>query len=1015
MYTTQFHSRITKSNKDLNEKLVEYETKASLNDSSALPLKYTVERVQKELDNVESHNTWLEKELAERNTHISQLVSKRSQELMAVRRELTIASAAKDDSAEEVNRLEEDNKILQQRLEQTYKDLHEQRHLGTRAAEAAEASIQADRRLIEKQKEQLDREKARNDRLATEMETLRKTANDAAMDLDDKIASVRAEVETEMQTVLRDQQTAHKAKVAELRKQLQEANRLRIQVEDGMLSPRSKARKESQSRLSLTADGEPVGLTEVYTRLQKTEDALEEKTKENEELKLTLDKINADIEAKTPLIVRQRKEGAMAKQQLIEVSDRLRDAVSNAKTAKRESDELRLMLATLQKDKAVATEEAQFLAKQVQELLQAQQGGEIPETGVSSTATMQQQNQRLAREHIRLAREVTTLKEKLSGDVTAAKLQRTERELEMLRDEQTKQVSLVEQIVRQRDLYQAMVETYKSSPTSASDLTATQSVVAHKDKELKTMAEKQKQLEEEAAKAKSNLVVANVEIRGLNERTSRYEEHTANLTSSLETLRTELSATNGRAARAEVDSTYYKDRCVRVEGQLDRSKAEVERLQQSKAQIQSLNNDLQEQVATATSDVTRLESEVRQAERKVRLAEAQTETAKSAELRLSAEVNQLRTELSRQGSLVETVQRMEATLTAQSEADKEGLKSKAEQLSQVLDQERSKNAVQIENLQNRVSELESELKDSASKREKAVAIAEQAQQTVSAMKLAKDELEKKIESLGSELSTANEQLAAGGTDELLRTQMASLTEELGKAKAEATKALERAKNFESLNAASDESLRDLTTNSLAVKKSQDKQIEELKRSIESAQKVGIARQEAVVELTKDLSAQRAEQAKAVAELQSQITVMTQEVKNAKAEAEASTKRATNAAGEIEQFQSEATNAKVRTGVSTCATGCPTRFILASFSNECFVLLFLSMLDVVGMLVLTHHAQILTPMIPLLSSRSHVSVGRRTTRESWSFTLLPDQSFGRYETNFSLNKARDVLLKTIMAV
>lgn len=597
-------SRLTQTGKASTEKVVELEYKVNLSDSA---LRYEVERLQKELDTVSAHAGWLEKELATRNSQVSTTTAKHSRQTMQLREELAAATSARDDSRSQLVRLQQDNQNLTAQAENTRKQLLQQRQLASQAEETSEAAIQADRSLIEKQKDLLDRETSRNQLLQKELDALRETARSAANESEGQVASMQADMEKEMQAVLKEQEESHQKTVARLRQQLEEANRLRIEAEDGLLS--SPQNRKKSKPLLLTSGDEPLGLTDLYVKLEETKDALQAKTQECRKLHVTIQKIEADVAAKTPIVLRQKKEGEMAKRELLEAQSRLKDALDEASAFKTDAEDLRVSNNNLQREKDQAEHEKRVLAKQVQTLLTEKAGGKLPKDAITSVQEMQQQNQKLVGEHRRLTVQVRELEEKLSFDVKTAKLERAEKELEQLRDEQEKQADLVAKIAQERDLYRVIVA---NQGGTVGDLSATQSIVAQKNDELKSLQQRYKALEEDAAQAKSDLTLSRSEVKALEERNNRYTEHTASLTSSMEKVRTELSAANAAAARNEAEAAYHREKCVQVEEQLGHAKDDTDRIRAAKSELQTVNSRLQENLANLNGEVSKLQSEARQ-------------------------------------------------------------------------------------------------------------------------------------------------------------------------------------------------------------------------------------------------------------------------------------------------------------------------------------------------------------------------------------------------------------------
>lgn len=296
------------------------------------------------------------------------------------------------------------------------------------------------------------------------------------------------------------------------------------------------------------------------------------------------------------------------------------------------------------------------------------------------------------------------------------------------------------------------------------------------------------------------------------------------------------------------------------------------------------------------------------------LAETKAETAKAAESRLAVENRRIIEELARQGALVESVQRMEASLSAKNSEKEERLKEDVDRLSQQIENERRTGAVEVENLQNRIHEFETVRGLLEAKKDEAVAEALKAKKESLAAIKDQKELSSRCASLELEVKTAKQLVEETGTDAALRSTVSTLKEELATAQADLSKSKERESNYERLAKENEKALSDMTTAFQDLKKSRDVEEESLRKQIESAKKEGAAKHEMIVELTKDLSVHRDEQAKVVGELEKQLSMKESEFEAAKKDAEAASSRVEAAQLEMEKYRGEAHSAKVSAGV-----------------------------------------------------------------------------------------------------
>lgn len=611
------HSRLTESNKTLSAQLVEMETKSKLTESSAVPLSYEVERTRKELDSLSAHAKWLEQELQERSDLLVQEKQEHSEKTLELSQKLDMCMVERDEYQSTVAALKKSQQDASNKINELALKLRETEQEAANLKESSARELQVERNLVALQQQQLDNRAHEYNRLVQEKESLQELANQASDATQRQVDNIRLSLEEESCQVIRQQEERHERQVALLQSKLQEANRRRQEAEDGFMAsssaPRARLAAAAAARPLLTAGGdgenaeEPLGLTDLYERLAEAEDRLRKEQLENKRHKLMMEKILADIEAKTPQIQRDRQEGEFAKRQLQESNARLEAALGELQAMSQDLKEVTLDKEELTKQNRELKEETTDLAKQVQALLMSRSGGE-PEADIPiSVEEIQTQNQQLLQEHRRLTRMVEELEEKLHADTVQLKLEAAEEELKTLREEREKQEAAVTGIVAQRDLYRAVAFSQNSA------------LEGEEIDSLSNLADKNKQLAQRCAELENSLAKARSERDGmvrdketLEHRVDRYEALTTELTASVNDHQTKLSSAVASVARAESDAAYHRDKCARLEELVDQARSEAQRAQESANQMQTVNGDLQKAVSAANAEASRREIEARQ-------------------------------------------------------------------------------------------------------------------------------------------------------------------------------------------------------------------------------------------------------------------------------------------------------------------------------------------------------------------------------------------------------------------
>lgn len=606
------HSRLTESNKTLSTQVVEMETKSKLTESSAVPLAYEVERTRKELDSLSAHAQWLEKELQERSEQLVQEKQKHSDQTLELSQKLDIVIVERDECQSTISALKKSQEDLRVKTENLALKLREAEQEAANIKESSTRELQVERNLVALQQQQLDNRAHEYNRLVQEKESLTQLANQASQATKREVESIRLSLEEESQQIISEQNERHKREIALLQSKLEDANRRRQEAEDGfMTSPR--LAQPIRPTLTQGESDEPLGLTDLYERLAVTEDKLRQQETKNKQLQLTMDKMVADVAAKTPQMHRMRQEGEFAKRQLQESGSRLEAALGELRAVHQDLKETTLEKEELSAQNRELKQETTDLAKQVQALLVSRSGGE-PDPDIPITIQeIQTQNQQLLQEHRRLSRTVEELEQKLQDDAVQNKLESAQEELKTLREEREKQEAAVTGIVAQRDLYRAVAFS-QNSALEGGEIDSL-SNLADKNKQL---AQKCAELESSIAKARSDRDVMVRDKETLEHRVARYETLANELTASVDELQTKLTSAVASVARAESDAAYHRDKCTRLEELVDQARSEAQRAQESANQMQTVNGKLQKAVSAANAEASKREQEVRQVSRRKR-------------------------------------------------------------------------------------------------------------------------------------------------------------------------------------------------------------------------------------------------------------------------------------------------------------------------------------------------------------------------------------------------------------
>jgi nucleoprotein TPR len=624
-------SRLTQSNQQISEQLGEAQTQSRLGESEVVPLRFQVQRLKTEVDSTSRHSTWLEGELKSKNERLAAVRAEQAAEMAQIRSDLDQAITAKETAEGDVITLRQQTETLDTKVERLSRELLQTRKDASDSKLEFEEELVAERRLVSMQQEQLERLKQRHDRVVQDMESLQNMAAQAQEESRDELEERKLEVEIECKKIVQEQANAHKKVVEDLKQRLEDANRRRTQAEDGLLMIQTPAspRQGRQSLPAITAGGdasmetddEPLNLTDMYTRWQEAEDHLKlEKTKRMQK-DLLVERIRLEMEAKAPLLLRQKAEFEAALEQKEEYESRWKAALSETKSCRDELNDVQFELSAMARKKLEAQEEAKELAKQVQALLVSKNSGgsevSVPDIP-TSIKEMQNQNQRLLQEHRRVTARIAELEEKDKSDVWRQRAEESERELAGIQEDRKTQLVMVESIVQQRDLYRTLLMKHDTNllGQESEEISALQ-IVKKQSERARTLEDRCMRLENDLNAARAELGTVGRDKETAAERLARYEILKQELTISVDKLQVELSSGKAEVARRQAEATFLREKCARLEETLERSRADLARATESKNELNRINAQLQKTVSVDNAEISRLESDLRQVRRMI--------------------------------------------------------------------------------------------------------------------------------------------------------------------------------------------------------------------------------------------------------------------------------------------------------------------------------------------------------------------------------------------------------------
>ncbi|XP_056271230.1 translocated promoter region b, nuclear basket protein isoform X2 [Pseudoliparis swirei] len=478
--------------RQLNDKMVEVNTsKMALQmkldelESAEVNIKYKEKRMNQEKELLNNQTTWLNHELQAKSEELLALSRQKGNDILELKCKLENKEDELNRQQDQLASFKNSNENLQKRNEDVIGTLKEAKEQQATVEEKFRNELNANIKLSNLYKGASADSEAKSTELSGAVEELHKLLKDAGE------ANKALEETLQEMNGATDQSVAElKERVRALEKELDDANELLSSAKlRGPLGITSLIAEEQMTTMSPTAATvskiKPgMKLTELYTAYVESQEQLQLERLENKRVNKYLDDIVQEVEAKAPILKRQRDEHERMQKSVVSLSAKLEQAVKEVHRLQKEADEANKRSSVLERDNQRCELQLGDMAQQVRVLLielEEARGNyviheeeEVSSADVSSTSEvisqhlvtfrgveeLQKQNQRL----LVALRELSDAQEKeeleASGDKRGELEQRFDKaklELETLNEQRSEQVKVTESIVRQRDLYRVLL------------------------------------------------------------------------------------------------------------------------------------------------------------------------------------------------------------------------------------------------------------------------------------------------------------------------------------------------------------------------------------------------------------------------------------------------------------------------------------------------------------------------------------------------------------------------------
>ncbi|XP_051954824.1 nucleoprotein TPR-like isoform X2 [Xyrauchen texanus] len=476
--------------KRLNDRLVEVsaekmqlQLKLDKLEASEVSVKYKEKRMEQEKELLQSQVTWLNAELKAKSEELLSLSRQRGSEILELQCTLNNKEDENARLQDQVTSLKVSNESLQKQAEEMITKLREVKEQQASLEEKFSNELNANIKISNLYKGAAADAEAKSEELrraVEELHKLLKEAGEAHKALEVKMA--------ELESCKHKDIVELKEKISSQEKELDNANELLSDTKHRGAA--SILIEEQVTTMSPTAAvvakiiKPGMKLTEIYSAYVETQKQLQQEKLENKRLHKYLDDIVQEMEAKGPILKRQREESERMQKSVSNLSAKLEQAVMEVHRLQKEADEANKRSSVLERDNQRFEVQLADMSQQVRVLLieleeargnhVMREEDEVCSADVSSTSEvisqhlvtfrsikeLQQQNQRL----LVALRDLSEAKEKdeLEGDTLKCSeveqyLEELQRELEQLKEKRAQDLQKVDTVARQRDMFRMLL------------------------------------------------------------------------------------------------------------------------------------------------------------------------------------------------------------------------------------------------------------------------------------------------------------------------------------------------------------------------------------------------------------------------------------------------------------------------------------------------------------------------------------------------------------------------------
>ncbi|XP_056379611.1 nucleoprotein TPR isoform X2 [Hyla sarda] len=714
--------------KRLNEKLkessaakMELQLKLDEIQSSEVSIKYREKRLEQEKELLQTQNNWLNNELRSKTDELLSVQRQKGNEILELKGSLENKTDEVIRLEEQVKSLKASNENLQKHAEDLMNKLKEAKEQQTSVEEKFHNELKANIKLCNLYKSASEDSEAKCVELTGAVEELHKLLKEAG----DNNASLQDQL-GEMEAAKSQAEKDLGERISKLERELENANDLLSSTKrKGVMLSEEELTAMSPTAAAVAKVVKPgMKLTELYNAYMETQDQLMIEKQENKRITKYLDDIVKEVEAKAPILKRQREEYERMQKTVASLSAKLEQAMKEIHHLQNETDKANKLSSVLENENQRLELQVKDLSQQIKVLLMEleeargnhvqRDDDDVSSANISSSSEvitqhlvtfrnideLQEQNQKL----LVALRELGESKEREEQEASAAQISDLRREhemalaeLEQLRENRQHQIHMVDSLVRQRDMYRillaqttgvsfpsadevSLTSTPRKSP-GASQLTSTPTPAVLISEstdaaEAKAALKQLKEVFENYRKEKAE------NDRMFNEQNEKLQEQVTELRSQNTKISTQL----------EFASKRYEMLQDNVEGY----RREITSLQEKSQKLSATTQKQEQIINTLTQDLRAANEKLAIAEVRAENLKREKELLKMTENRLTQERDSLCLEQRGQNLLLTNLQTIQVTLEKSDTEIRQRYTNQIERLEQELTQVKKKLEHEIE-------------------------------------------------------------------------------------------------------------------------------------------------------------------------------------------------------------------------------------------------------------------------------------------------------------------------------